>query len=73
MGLSANEFRKLARNCIKEAELSKDDDGKQMLLDIARLYNQTASHIETRETRAPLDRGGPDGRLGPINAQPWAD
>lgn len=49
MGLSASEFRKLARNCIKEAELSRDDDGKQMLLDIARLYTQTALHIESRE------------------------
>jgi hypothetical protein len=49
MGLSAHEFRKLAHNCIKEAELSQDADGKQMLLDIARLYTQTALHIEARE------------------------
>ncbi len=56
MGLSASEFRKLARNCIKEAELSRDGDDKQMLLDIARLYTQTALHIESREA-APLDRG----------------
>lgn len=50
MGLSASEFRKLARNCIKEAELSREGDDKQMLLDIARLYTQTALHIESRET-----------------------
>jgi hypothetical protein len=49
MGLSANEFRKLAFNCIKEAERSNDDDGKQMLLAIARLYTQTALQIESRQ------------------------
>jgi hypothetical protein len=57
MGLSANEFRKLARNCIKEAELSNDDDSKQMLLDIARLYTQTALHLESEEAPS-LHRGG---------------
>jgi hypothetical protein len=56
MGLSASEFRKLARNCIKEAELSRDGDDKQMLLDIARLYTQTALHIESRETAPPVHR-----------------
>jgi hypothetical protein len=56
MGLSANEFRKLAHSCIKEAEISNDVDGKQMLLDIARLYTQTALHIEAREARS-LNRG----------------
>lgn len=49
MGLSAYEFRKLARNCMKEAEYSHDDEGKRMLLDIARLYTQTALQIEARE------------------------
>ena len=56
MGLSANEFRRLAQNCIKEAEFNSDDDGKQMLLDIARLYTQTALHIEALEAPS-LDRG----------------
>ena len=56
MGLSANEFRKLARNCIQEAERSIDDDGKQMLLDIARLYNQTALHIEAGQSRSVTQR-----------------
>jgi len=52
MGLSANEFRRLAVNCAREAELCQDADSKQMLLDIARLYKQTAVHIEARETFA---------------------
>jgi hypothetical protein len=46
MGLSAREFRDLARDCIREAELSKDDERKQTLLEIARLYNQRALQIE---------------------------
>jgi hypothetical protein len=50
MGLSANEFRELARACIEEADCSQDADGKQMLLDIARLYTQTALDIEASET-----------------------
>ena len=56
MGLSAHEFRKLARNCMQEAELSKDDDGKEMLIAIARLYAQTALQIESRDTRHPTGR-----------------
>jgi hypothetical protein len=54
MGLSANEFRKLAQNCIQEAEVSTDADGKQMLLDIARLYSQTALHIEARQASSTV-------------------
>jgi hypothetical protein len=50
MGLSANEFRALARSCIKEADCSQDTEGKQMLLDIARLYTQTALHLESSRT-----------------------
>ena len=49
MGLSANEFRHLAQVCFNEAEITSDHDGKQMLLAIARLYNQTAVHIDARE------------------------
>jgi hypothetical protein len=63
MGLSANEFRKLAQNCIQEAEANTDADGKQMLLDIARLYNQTALHIETGQ--ASTTGGKIVGRLSP--------
>jgi hypothetical protein len=54
MGLSANEFRKLAQNCMQEAEVSTDADGKQMLLDIARLYTQTALHIEARQASSTV-------------------
>jgi hypothetical protein len=46
MGLSAVEFRKLARDCFKEAELSNDAYHKRTLFDIARLYTQTALQIE---------------------------
>ena len=56
MGLSANEFRKLAQNCVQEAEVNTDADGKQMLLDIARLYNQTALHIEARQASTPVQK-----------------
>jgi hypothetical protein len=56
MGLPASVYRKLAKNCVKEAELTEDDDGKQMLLDIARLYTQTALQIETREA-SPVVQG----------------
>jgi len=52
MGLSANEFRELARACFKEAELTSDYDGKEMLLAIARLYNQTAMHIDARDLQS---------------------
>jgi hypothetical protein len=54
MGLSANEFRKLAQNCIEEAGHSSDADGKQMLLDIARLYTQTALHLEDRQASSTI-------------------
>jgi hypothetical protein len=54
MGLSAHEFRKLAQSCIEEAEHSNDADGKQMLLDIARLYTQTASHLEARQASSTI-------------------
>jgi hypothetical protein len=54
MGLSAKEFRKLAQNCIEKAKVSADADGKQMLLDIARLYTQTALHIEARQASATV-------------------
>jgi hypothetical protein len=56
MGLSANEFRKLAQHCVEEAQVSTDADGRQMLLDIARLYTQTALHIEARHASATVRR-----------------
>ena len=62
MGLPASAYRKLAKNCVKEAELTTDDDGKQMLLDIARLYTQTASQIEARE-KSPAHRHPPSSRF----------
>jgi|SoiMethySBSTD1v2_1073268.scaffolds.fasta_scaffold4900315_2 hypothetical protein len=46
MGLSADEFRTLARNCLRDALFSRDEKGKQMLLDIADQYNQRAAHLD---------------------------
>lgn len=54
MGLSAMEFRSLARDCMREAEFSRDDERKQTLRDIAKLYNQTASQIEARALCSPI-------------------
>jgi hypothetical protein len=59
MGLSANEFRELARSCIKEADCSQDAEGKQMLLDIARLYTQTALHLEAHQTASLIQNPVP--------------
>jgi hypothetical protein len=39
---------------MQEAEVSTDADGRQMLLDIARLYTQTALHIEARQASATV-------------------
>jgi hypothetical protein len=48
MGLTATDFRNLARDCIRDAESSIDGERKQTLLDIARLYTQTAMQIDAR-------------------------
>jgi hypothetical protein len=57
MGLSADEFRTLARNCLRDALFSRDEEGKQMLLDIADQYNQRAAHLDAYCT-VRLDRLG---------------
>jgi len=54
MSLSASEFRKLAQNCIEEAEHNNDTGGRQLLLDIARLYTQTALHLEARQASSTI-------------------
>jgi len=46
MGLSADEFRSLASNCLRDALLSHDEVGRRMLLDIADQYNQSAAHLD---------------------------
>ena len=46
MGLSADEFRNLASNCLRSALLSRDDKDKRMLLDIADQYRKRAAHLE---------------------------
>jgi len=46
MGLSADEFRNLASNCLRSALLSRDDNDKRMLLDIADQYRKRAAHLD---------------------------
>jgi hypothetical protein len=46
MGLSANEFRNFARNCLRDALRSNDDEGKRMRLEIAEQYSQTAAYLD---------------------------
>jgi hypothetical protein len=48
MGPTATDFRNLARDCIRDAESTIDGERRQTLLDIARLYTQTAAQIEAR-------------------------
>jgi hypothetical protein len=46
MGLSADEFRSLARNCLRDALFNNDDEGKRMLLDVAESYRNTAASLD---------------------------
>jgi hypothetical protein len=50
-------YREMARECIAEAEGCNDLDRKKHLLEIARLYNQTALAMEAAEA-APIQAAG---------------
>ena len=50
MSLCAFDYRNLARDCMKEADFYTDEDNRQLLFDMARLYNQAALQIEVRES-----------------------
>jgi len=39
---SALDYREMARECLREAEQTRDADRKKVLLQIAKLYTQTA-------------------------------
>jgi hypothetical protein len=43
---------------LRKAKFNTDADGKQMLLDIARLYTQTALHIEARQASVTFPKIG---------------
>ena len=46
MPSSAFDYRVMARECMKEAEATRNADRKKILEDIAKLYVQTAYSIE---------------------------
>jgi hypothetical protein len=59
--ISASDYLQLAKECIQEAERIQDEDRKKTLLDIAKLYNQTALHMENaaaQDNSPPLARFG---------------
>jgi len=45
----AFDYREMARECVAEAHSSRDPDRKKALLDIAKLYNETALAMEAAE------------------------
>jgi hypothetical protein len=45
---SAFDYRKMATECLKHAAASKDAERKQALLDIAKLYTESADSLEAR-------------------------
>ena len=50
---SAFDYRELARECVAEAHSCRDPDRKKALLDIAKLYNETALAMEAADA-API-------------------
>ena len=55
----AVDYREMARDCIREADGTKNPERKQALLGIAKLYNQTALAMEAAQT-GPLPPHLPD-------------
>jgi hypothetical protein len=55
---SAFDYRQMARECMREAEATKDAGRKATLHDIAKLYAQTAYSIEQsdQDNDAPVTR-----------------
>jgi hypothetical protein len=49
----AFDYREMARECISEADVSTDPDRRKHLLEVAKLYNQTALAMDAAEV-APL-------------------
>jgi len=50
-------YREMARECIAEAEAGGDPDRKKALLEVAKLYNQTALAMGAAEA-APIQAAG---------------
>ena len=61
--ISAFDYLQLAKECIQEAERIKDEDRKETLLDIAKIYNQTALHMANA---AAQDNSPPLARLANV-------
>ncbi len=55
---AAADYRELARECLQEAEQTRNEERKKTFLGIAKLYNQTALNLEGGE--APPADPGPD-------------
>jgi len=49
--VSATDYREMAREYIREADATKDQDRKSALLGIAKLYNQTALAMEAAQAK----------------------
>jgi hypothetical protein len=49
MSISPHDFRRMARRCIDEAELSATARRRQMCLEFSRLYSHAALQFELRE------------------------
>ncbi len=54
----ASDYLQLAKECIREAESSQDEDRKRTLLSIAKLYSQTALSLEG-DSAPPADLANP--------------
>ena len=46
---AAFDYREMARECLREADATKDPDRRQALQDIAKLYIQTAIALDVPE------------------------
>jgi hypothetical protein len=56
---SAFDYREMAHECLQEADRTRDADRKKVLLQIAKLYTQTALTMQgvvSPENRAPPPR-----------------
>jgi hypothetical protein len=50
---SAFDYHELARECLQEAEGTADPERKKSLIDIAKLYTETALAVDAMKTSAP--------------------
>ena len=47
------DYYELARECLREAEEAKDDARKKTLIGMAKLYTQTALHLDAGASNPP--------------------